>query len=53
MFSLEGVECQSVLVNGQFSAGISVKIVHQRPDQYSDNSFSYSASYGANFQDIV
>ena len=36
--------CQSALVIGQFSAGISVKIVHPRPDQYSGNSYSPSAS---------
>ena len=35
---------QSALVIGQFSAGISVKIVHSRPDQYSGNSYSSSPS---------
>ncbi|WP_227485518.1 MULTISPECIES: DJ-1/PfpI family protein [unclassified Acidithiobacillus] len=41
------------LVIGQFSAEISVKIVHPRPDQYSGISYSSSASWGANFRDIV
>jgi hypothetical protein len=35
---------QRLCVIGQFSAGNSVKIVHPRPDQYSGNPYSPSAS---------